>query len=193
MANIKQQKKRIRLAAKQRLRNRHAKSSLKTLFKQLEDEVDEQQGEEAAKTATFLTSRIDKAAAKGILHKNNAAHKKSRVAHTWRASLPDGAVDMTTKRAGRVRPARFVVPCSDLARAPTPASSLLLAPAVPYVSSRASASSTTRRSASLTPPTDSSVTGARPRRPASASPAPGRRGQSGAGRSARAAPAASWP
>lgn len=82
MANIKQQKKRIRLAAKQRLRNRHVKSSLKTLFKQLEDEVAEGQTEEATKTATFLTSRIDKAAAKGVLHKNNAAHKKSRVAHT---------------------------------------------------------------------------------------------------------------
>ncbi len=65
MANIKQQKKRIRLAAKQRLRNRHAKSTLKTLFKQLEDEVAEGQTEEATKTATFLTSRIDKAAAKG--------------------------------------------------------------------------------------------------------------------------------
>jgi len=82
VANIKQQKKRIRLAAKQRLRNRHAKSSLKTLFKRLEDQVAEQQSDEAAKTATFLTSRIDKAAAKGILHKNNAAHKKSRVAQT---------------------------------------------------------------------------------------------------------------
>jgi small subunit ribosomal protein S20 len=82
VANIKQQKKRIRLAAKQRVRNRHAKSTLKTLFKQLESEVAEGQAEEAQHTATFLTSRIDKAAAKGILHKNNAAHKKSRVAHT---------------------------------------------------------------------------------------------------------------
>ena len=82
MANIKQQKKRIRLAAKQRLRNRHAKSSLKTLFKRLEEQVAEKQGDEARKTATFLTSRIDKVAAKGVLHKNNAAHKKSRVQHT---------------------------------------------------------------------------------------------------------------
>ena len=82
MANIKQQKKRNRLAVKQRLRNRHSKSTLKTLFKQLETEVAEKKGDEAVKTAVFLTSRIDKAAAKGILHKNNAAHKKSRVAHT---------------------------------------------------------------------------------------------------------------
>ncbi|NLE21803.1 MAG: 30S ribosomal protein S20 [Actinobacteria bacterium] len=82
MANIKQQKKRIRLAARQRLRNRHVKSSLKTLFKQLEAQVADGQTEEAVKTATFLTSRIDKAAAKGVLHKNNAAHKKSRVSRT---------------------------------------------------------------------------------------------------------------
>ena len=70
------------MAAKQRLRNRHTKSSLKTLFKRLEDQVANAEGDEAAKTATFLTASIDKAAAKGILHKNNAAHKKSRVAHT---------------------------------------------------------------------------------------------------------------
>jgi len=82
VANIKQQKKRIRLAARQRLRNRHTKSTLKTLFKQLENEVAEGQTEEAAHTATFLTSRIDKAAAKGVIHRNNAAHKKSRVAST---------------------------------------------------------------------------------------------------------------
>jgi small subunit ribosomal protein S20 len=82
VANIKQQKKRIRLAEKQRLRNRHTKSTLKTLFKQLESEVADGKADEAKKTATFLASRIDKAAAKGVLHKNNAAHKKSRVAHT---------------------------------------------------------------------------------------------------------------
>ena len=82
MANIKQQKKRILLAEKQRLRNRHAKSTIKTLFKKLETSVDEQNADEARATATLLTRRVDQAAAKGILHKNNAAHKKSRVAQT---------------------------------------------------------------------------------------------------------------
>ena len=82
MANIKQQKKRIRLAAKQRLRNRHVKSSLKTLFKQLEDEVAEGQTEEATKTATFLTSRIDKAAAKGVLaQEQRRSQEEPRRAH----------------------------------------------------------------------------------------------------------------
>ena len=87
MANIKQQKKRIRLASKQRLRNRHAKSTIKTLFKKLDASVEAQDTAEAATLATTLTKRIDQAAAKGILHKNNAAHKKSRVAHTI-ARLP---------------------------------------------------------------------------------------------------------
>ncbi len=82
MANIKQQKKRIRLAARQRLRNRHAKSTIKTLFKRLDATVEAQEAEQARQLATTLTRRIDQAAAKGILHKNNAARKKSRVAHT---------------------------------------------------------------------------------------------------------------
>ena len=82
MANIKQQKKRIRLAARQRLRNRHAKSTIKTLFKKLDASVEARETTEATTVATTLTKRIDQAAAKGILHKNNAAHKKSRVAHT---------------------------------------------------------------------------------------------------------------
>ena len=102
MANIKQQKKRIRLAAKQRLRNRHAKSTLKTLFKQLEAQLAEPQSDEAAKTATFLPSRIDKAAAKGILHKNNAARKKSRVARML-ARLSSRVPAALARRAVRPR------------------------------------------------------------------------------------------
>ena len=82
MPNIKQQEKRMRLAARQRLRNRQAKSAIKTLFKRLETGVVDQDREAAASLATELTRQIDKAAAKGILHKNNAARKKSRVAHT---------------------------------------------------------------------------------------------------------------
>jgi small subunit ribosomal protein S20 len=78
--NIKQQKKRMRLAAKQRLRNRQAKSSIHTLFRKLETSL---AGDDQAATvavAAQLTSSIDKAAAKGVIHANNAARKKSRVA-----------------------------------------------------------------------------------------------------------------
>jgi small subunit ribosomal protein S20 len=81
VANIAQQKKRNRLAVKQRLRNRHAKSTIKTLFKKLDETVAEQQTDEAASLARLLTRRIDQAAAKGVIHKNSAARKKSQVAH----------------------------------------------------------------------------------------------------------------
>jgi small subunit ribosomal protein S20 len=78
--NIKQQKKRMRLAAKQRLRNRQVKSSIRTLFHKLETSVAEHDADAVKSVAVQLDSQIDKAAAKGVIHKNNAAHKKSRVA-----------------------------------------------------------------------------------------------------------------
>ena len=80
MPNIKQQKKRMRLAAKQRLRNRQAKSAIRTLFRKLEASVADDDAAATAAVATQLTSSIDKAAAKGVIHGNNAARKKSRVA-----------------------------------------------------------------------------------------------------------------
>jgi small subunit ribosomal protein S20 len=78
--NIKQQKKRMRLAEKQRDRNRRVKSTIRTLFRSLQDAVDAGDAETAGAVALRLTSRIDQAAAKGVIHKNSAAHKKSRVA-----------------------------------------------------------------------------------------------------------------
>ena len=80
MANIKQQKKRIRTAAQQRLRNRQVKSSIRTLFKRFDATVAEGDREAAEQLSTLLASHIDKAAAKGVLHKNTAARKKSLVA-----------------------------------------------------------------------------------------------------------------
>ena len=82
MPNIKQQKKRMRLTERQTLSNRQVKSSLKTLFKKLEANVEEGNGDEAAKLAVELGSKIDKAATKGVIHRNAAARRKSRVAHT---------------------------------------------------------------------------------------------------------------
>ena len=80
MPNIKQQKKRMRLAVKQRLRNRQVKSSIHTLFRKLETSLAGDDPAATALVATELTSSIDKAVSKGVLHANNAAHKKSRVA-----------------------------------------------------------------------------------------------------------------
>lgn len=78
MANIKQQKKRILIAERQRQRNLRYRSTIKTLFRRLDEAVD-QGGDDVATRARELEHLIDRAAAEGVIHKNNAARKKSRV------------------------------------------------------------------------------------------------------------------
>jgi small subunit ribosomal protein S20 len=80
--NIKQQEKRMRLASRQRLRNRGVKSSLKTLFKKFDTAVAEGDRETAAAMLPTLNKSIDQAAAKGVIHKNAAARKKSLAARS---------------------------------------------------------------------------------------------------------------
>lgn len=79
MANIKSAKKRILVIETKTLRNKMVKSKVKTLVKKVEAAVaaaDKAAASAALKTATIA---IDKAAAKGIFHKNTAARKISRL------------------------------------------------------------------------------------------------------------------
>lgn len=78
MANIKQQRKRVKIAARQRLENLKYKSRIKTMFKSLTVATQEDK-ERAAQMGLELISLIDKAASRGVLQANAAAHKKSRV------------------------------------------------------------------------------------------------------------------
>ncbi|MDH3227289.1 MAG: 30S ribosomal protein S20 [Thermoleophilia bacterium] len=80
MANLKQQKKRNRRTIKQRDTNVHYRSQIRTLFKRVEDALDAGDAEAAGARGAELTQLIDKAEAKHVLHRNNAARKKSRVA-----------------------------------------------------------------------------------------------------------------
>ena len=80
MANTKQQRKRVRIAQRQRLENLRYKSSIKTYLRRLKDSITTGDATSAAQTAKKLTSTIDKAAARNAIHRNNAARKKSRVA-----------------------------------------------------------------------------------------------------------------
>jgi small subunit ribosomal protein S20 len=80
--NIKQQEKRMRLATRQRLRNRGVKSSLKTLFKKFDAAVAEGDRETANAMLPTLNKSIDQAAAKGVIHQNAAARKKSLAARS---------------------------------------------------------------------------------------------------------------
>jgi small subunit ribosomal protein S20 len=80
MANIKSQKKRIKTNERRRVANRSVRSALKTYLKRFEDAV-EAGDAETARTAMQRAGReLDKAAAAGTIHSNNAAHKKSMMA-----------------------------------------------------------------------------------------------------------------
>jgi small subunit ribosomal protein S20 len=80
MANIRQQEKRNRIAARQRLENLRYRSTVKTLTRRLEQAVADGEAEAIASEHRELVRMIDKAAARGALHSNTAARKKSQAA-----------------------------------------------------------------------------------------------------------------
>ena len=76
MANIKSQKKRILTDAKRAERNKAVKSELKTRSKKAVNDVGTDEADESLRLAV---KRLDMAAAKGVIHKNQAARRKSRL------------------------------------------------------------------------------------------------------------------
>lgn len=79
MANIKSQKKRVLTNEKRHQRNKAVRSALKTAEKKVRTAV-EAGDADAAKAAALDASRLlDKAASKGIIHKNQAANRKSGI------------------------------------------------------------------------------------------------------------------
>lgn len=77
MANIKSQKKRIITNEKARLRNRSVKSALKTAQKKVFAAIEAGDKATALVSAQAASRALDKAASKGVIHKNQAANRKS--------------------------------------------------------------------------------------------------------------------
>ncbi len=80
MAHSLSAKKRIRQNETRRARNRARKSALKTEIRKLDDAIHDKKVEEAQSLLRKVTKHIDQTAAKGTLHKNAAARRKSRLA-----------------------------------------------------------------------------------------------------------------
>lgn len=80
MANIKSAKKRILVNRTKAERNKSIRSAVKTAIKKVESAVTNNDKEAASAALLNATSTIDKAATKGVYHKNNAARKVSRLA-----------------------------------------------------------------------------------------------------------------
>ncbi len=79
MANIKSAKKRILVNQAKALQNQMVKSQLKTSIKKFNAAVDAADKAAASELYRLAVKKVDQAVAHGILHKNNAAHKKSQL------------------------------------------------------------------------------------------------------------------
>jgi small subunit ribosomal protein S20 len=80
MANIKQQRKRVRTQERERNENLRYRSTIKTLSKRLETAVADGEADRIAAEHRELVRTIDRAATRGALHRNTAGRKKSRAA-----------------------------------------------------------------------------------------------------------------
>lgn len=94
--NIKAAKKWVRQSAKRRARNLDTKTRLKTIFKKAAGQPD-------AASASSVESEFDRAAKRGIIHKNKAARKKSRLAKRLAAAAEhsQAAPAKTAKRTAK--------------------------------------------------------------------------------------------
>lgn len=80
MPNIKQQEKRVRTAARERVQNLRYRSTIKTLTRRLESAVADGDADRVAATHLELQQWIDRATSRGALHRNAAARKKAQAA-----------------------------------------------------------------------------------------------------------------
>ncbi|MBD2022407.1 30S ribosomal protein S20 [Leptolyngbya sp. FACHB-36] len=95
MANIKSAIKRVEVAERNRLRNKSYKSAVKTLMKNYLTAVNTYAAnpspelmQEVQSRMASAYSKIDKAVKRGVLHRNNGARKKSRLARALKRSSP---------------------------------------------------------------------------------------------------------
>ena len=79
MANIKSQKKRNLTNEKARQRNKAVKSALKTAVRRFDAAAEAGDAEQATTLAREASRKLDKAASKGVIHKNQAANRKSAI------------------------------------------------------------------------------------------------------------------
>jgi len=80
MANTKQAEKRLRVTAKRTANNRRVKSTVKTATRRFSDTLAQGDLQAAGDKLQTVIKTVDKAASKGVVHKNTAARKKSRLA-----------------------------------------------------------------------------------------------------------------
>jgi small subunit ribosomal protein S20 len=82
MPNLRSAKKRVRVEAKRRARNKAVKSTVRTFVTKARNAIADAAGEpETEEAIRDAMSQLDRAVSKGVLHRNNAARRKSRLMH----------------------------------------------------------------------------------------------------------------
>jgi len=89
MPNIKQQEKRVRQAAQERVENLRWRSTAKTMMRRLREAADAGDETAVGDRHRELVSWLDKAAARGALHRNTAARRKAQAARAVSAGKRD--------------------------------------------------------------------------------------------------------
>ncbi len=80
MANIKSQIKRVKTNEKARQRNKSVRSSVRTAIRRFREAAEAGNTEKAVELERAAARALDKAASKGVIHKNQAANRKSAIA-----------------------------------------------------------------------------------------------------------------
>lgn len=80
MANIKSQKKRVLTNEKARQRNNSVKAELRTAIRAVKTAIQSSDKEAVSNAQAVASRKLDQAATKGVIHKNNAANRKSALA-----------------------------------------------------------------------------------------------------------------
>jgi small subunit ribosomal protein S20 len=86
VANIKSQIKRVKTNEKARRRNKSVRSSVRTAVRRFREAVEAGDNEKAIDLQRAASKALDKAASKGVIHKNQAANRKSAIAKRLSAS-----------------------------------------------------------------------------------------------------------
>ena len=126
MANIKSQIKRIKTNLKAQDRNKAVKSGLKTVVRVARDAIASGDKANAVNAVAAASRRLDKAVSKGVIHKNQAANRKSALATKVAALSGDAKVTKAPVKATAKAPAKKV---TTKAPAKAPAKAAAKAPA----------------------------------------------------------------
>ena len=117
MANIKSQIKRIKTNLKAQERNRAVKSELKTVIRVAREAIASGDKSTAVNAVAAASRKIDKAVSKGVIHKNQAANRKSAIAAQAAAISGDAKVSKAPAKAAGKAPAKKA-PAKTAAKAP---------------------------------------------------------------------------